>query len=105
MRAILVSALLVAVLAACGDQGLTAAGYVIDVQSTSLTQVESFTVRTPAGAEMLFKVGRLDLTGGAFPAGHLREHMALVQPVAVGYREDSGEYVAYRLTDAPWLQQ
>ena len=49
-------------------------------------------------------MGPLELDGGAFPAGHLREHMALNQPVAVAYREEDGERVAYRLVDATWLQ-
>lgn len=89
---------------ACGPQPATAAGFVIDVQSSSLTQVDSFTLRTPEGAELVFRVGPLELDGGAFPAGHLREHMALAQAVAVAYREERGERVAIRLADATWLQ-
>lgn len=92
------------ILGACGPQPATAAGYVIDVQSTTITQVDSFTLRTPEGAEHVFRVGPLELDGGAFPAGHLREHMALAQGVAVAYREEGGERVAFRLVDATWLQ-
>lgn len=91
-------------LAACGPAGKTAAGFVVDVQSTALTEVQSFTLRTPEGDEVVFRVGRLELDGGAFPAGHLREHLALNQPVAVAYREENGERIAYRLADATWLQ-
>jgi len=97
-------AIIAIVLAACGPAPQTAAGFVIDVQSTSLTQIDSFTLRTPEGTELMFRVGRLELDGGAFPAGHLREHMALAQAVAVAYREENGERVAYRLADATWLQ-
>jgi hypothetical protein len=89
---------------ACGPQPATAAGFVVDVQSSSITQVDSFTIRTPEGAELVFRVGPLELDGGAFPAGHLREHMALAQAVAVAYREEGGERVAFRLADATWLQ-
>ncbi|MHB8893195.1 MAG: hypothetical protein ACYC65_14260 [Candidatus Limnocylindrales bacterium] len=91
-------------LAACGPAPQTVAGFVIGVKSTSLTQVDGFTLRTPEGTELVFRVGRLELDGGAFPAGHLREHMALAQAVAVAYREDGDERVAYRLVDATWLQ-
>ena len=90
--------------AGCGPAPQTAAGFVVDVKSTSLTQVDSFTIRTQNGQELVFRVGPLELDGGAFPAGHLREHMALSQPVAVAYREEGGERVAYRLVDATWLQ-
>ncbi len=90
--------------AACGPTPQTVAGFVVDVKSTGLTQIDSFTLRTPEGTELVFRVGRLELDGGAFPAGHLREHMALNQAVAVAYREENGERVAYRLADATWLQ-
>ena len=91
-------------LGGCGQSAKTEDGFVIDVKATSLTQVDSFTLRTPEGEELVFRVGRLDLDGGAFPAGHLREHLALAQPVAVGYHEENGERVATRLVDATWLQ-
>lgn len=90
--------------ARCGPAPQTVAGFVVDVQSTSLTQVDSFTLRTQEGQELLFRVGPLELDGGAFPAGHLREHMALNQAVAVAYREEDGERVAYRLVDAQRLE-
>ena len=89
---------------ACGPQPATAAGFVIDAKSSSVTQVDSFTLRTPEGTELVFRVGPLELDGGAFPGGHLREHMAMAQAVAVAYREEGGERVAFRLADATWLQ-
>lgn len=95
---------LAVLIAACGPAPTTVAGFVVDVKSTSLTEVDSFTLRTPEGEELLFRVGALELDGGAFPAGHLREHMALNQAVAVAYRTENGERVAYRLVDATWLQ-
>lgn len=95
---------LAVMLAACGPAPQTVAGFVVDVKSTSLTQVDSFTLRTQEGQELLFRVGPLELDGGAFPAGHLREHMALNQAVAVAYREEDGERVAYRLVDATRLE-
>ncbi len=96
--------LLAIVLAACGPAPQTVAGFVVDVKSTSLTEIQSFTLRTQDGRELVFRVGPLELDGGAFPAGHLRQHMALNQAVAVAYREEGGERVVYRLVDATWLQ-
>lgn len=93
----------VVTLVGCGNSNV-AAGFVIQVKSTSITQVDSFVLRTPDGAELHFRVGPTELDNGAFPAGHLREHMALNQPVAVAYREENGERIAYRLKDAEWLQ-
>ena len=90
--------------AACGAPQETAAGYVIDVKSTSLTQIDSFTLRTNEGAELVFRVGALDLNGGGFPGSHLREHMATNQPVAVAFGMDGENRVATRLVDAPWLK-
>ena len=89
---------------ACSPASKTAAGFVVEVKGTSLTQVDSFTIRTQDGQQLVFRVGALELDGGAFPAGHLREHMALTQGVAVAYREENGERIAYRLVDATWLQ-
>ena len=103
-RAIALAAVAVLALMACGPAPRTAAGFVVDVQTSSLTQVDSFTLRTQDGQELVFRVGPLELDGGAFPGGHLREHMALAQAVAVAYREEDGERVAYRLADATWLQ-
>lgn len=89
---------------ACGSPSLTAAGIVTDIRSRSLVDVESFTLRTKDGQTMTFALGPLELDGGAFDAGHLRSHMATVQAVAVAYRIQDGQNVAYRLVDAPWLQ-
>lgn len=95
---------LLLVLLGCEAAGSTAAGIVTDVEGTSVTDIQGFTLRTEGGEEMRFELGRLDLVGGAFPASHLREHMALAQPVAVAYRTEAERLVVYRLTDAPWLE-
>ena len=91
------------VLAACGSSNVIA-GYVIDVSSSSLTEIDTFTLRTADGETVTFRIDTLELGDGAFPATHLREHMALNQPVAVAFRDEAGERIAYRLKDAPWLQ-
>ena len=88
-------------LGASGTARLTATGLVAAIDDRSLTEVDAFTLRTADGRELVFRVGRLELDAGAFPAGHLREHLALGQPVTVRYREEAGALVAYRLEDAP----
>lgn len=103
-RAVLFAGLASLALLACGPAHETAAGFVVDVQSASVTEVKSFVLRTPEGGEMLFSVGVLDLGGEAFPAGHLREHMALGQAVAVAFIVEDGVRYASRIVDAPWLQ-
>ena len=103
---VLVSLSFVALLmvSGCGPAPQTAAGFVVDVQSTSLTQITSFTLRTKEGEELVFRVGALDLNGGGFPGTHLREHMITNQAVAVAFDVEGQDRVATRLVDATWLQ-
>ena len=89
----------------CSPSPQTAAGFVVDVQSTSLTEITSFTLRTEDGEELVFRVGVLDLNSGGFPGTHLREHMITNQPVAVAFDMEGDDRVATRLVDAPWLQR
>ena len=79
----------------------TVDGVVTRVEGTSPTDVRSFTLRTEDGRVLDFSVGRLDLDGEAFPAGHLREHLATAQPVRVTYAAGGSTPVAIRLEDAP----
>jgi len=78
----------------------TATGIVIAVDQASVATVRSFTLRTNDGREQVFSVGKLDLSDNAFPANHLREHMALAEPVNVAYQSEGAALVAIRLTDA-----
>lgn len=93
------------VAAGCGPATQSAAGIVIAVDQASLTDIRSFTLRTEDGDTLTFRMGTLDLSGGAFPANHLREHMTTTAAVAVAYTETDGDRVAVRLVDAPWLEQ
>ena len=102
-RLAVAAAAIALVVAGCGNDNVVA-GFVIDVRSSSLTEIDSFTLRTPDGETLTFRIDAIELGEGAFPATHLREHMALNQPVAVAFREEAGDKLAYRLKDAPWLQ-
>lgn len=95
---------LVLVAGCAGTDVRTADGVVVAVEGSGLGGVKAFTIRAPGGGEQRIEVGDLDLSGGAFPADHLREHLLTGQPVAVGYRLADGRRIAYRLVDAPWLQ-
>ena len=77
----------------------TETGVVIAVDSTSLTDVRGFTIRTADGRTVSFMVGELE-NGAEFPPGHLGEHMATAVPVLVTYRDESGERVVVRVEDA-----
>ncbi|HSO28971.1 MAG TPA: hypothetical protein VLS28_03655 [Candidatus Sulfomarinibacteraceae bacterium] len=78
----------------------TATGVVVAVDSRSLTDVDSFTIRTPEGEVIDFTVGALQ-NGAEFPPGHLVEHIASGVPVVVTYRDGADGRVAIRIVDAP----
>ena len=81
---------------------LTVRGVLLEVQSPGLQRVDGFTLRTDAGQEMAF-VAASDFNAGAthvMTPGHMRQHMALADPVVITYREDHGTLVALSATDA-----
>ena len=77
----------------------TETGLVVAVDSTGLTNVRGFSIRTNDGRTVAFKVGILE-NGAEFPPGHLLEHAATGVRVVVTYRQENGELVAIRLDDA-----
>ncbi|HEX5013121.1 MAG TPA: hypothetical protein VFV72_03100 [Candidatus Limnocylindrales bacterium] len=77
----------------------TETGVVIAVDAESLTNVKGFTIRTPDGRTVVFKLGRLE-NGSQFAPGHLNEHLATAVPVLVTYQDVNGERVVIRLEDA-----
>ena len=83
-------------------QTLTARGVLLDVVSPGIQQVDSFTLRTDAGQLLTF-VAAPDFNAGATHAmtpGHMRQHMALGDPVTVIFRDDNGVLIALSATDA-----
>lgn len=91
--------------AACAPATNTATGIVVAVDQATLTDVRSFTLRTETGDMVGFRIGDLDLSEGAFPPNHLREHMATASPVTVTYTGGDPDRVAVRLVDAPQAEQ
>jgi hypothetical protein len=93
----------VAVLVACAPapQTQTARGVLVDVQSPSLQRVDSFVVRTDDGRELEFTPAPDFNTGlqHAMSPGHMRQHMALADPVTVTFRQENGKLIALSATD------
>ena len=79
----------------------TARGVLLDVESPSIQKVDSFTIRTDDGQELHF-VTAPDFNQGSthlMTPGHMRQHMALADPVEVTYRNDNGTLVALTAAD------
>jgi hypothetical protein len=83
------------------QQAATARGVLVDVQSGGLQQLNSFTLRTDDGEELTFKPAPNFNQGvtHAMTPGHMREHMALADPVTVMYIDQNGQLVALSATD------
>ena len=76
------------------------AGVVTRVDSSGLSAVKGFTLRTTAGDDLTFVIGTLE-NGAEFPPGHLVEHMTSADPILVYFRVENGALVVYKLDDAP----
>jgi hypothetical protein len=79
----------------------TAHGVLLSVEAPSLQKVDRFTLRTDDGQELDFEAAP-DFNRGASHAmtpGHMRQHMALAEPMTVAYREDNGRLVALNAID------
>ena len=79
----------------------TAHGVLLEVQSTSLQKVDEFTLRTDDGDELSFTPSP-DFNQGVehqMTPGHMRQHMALGEPVTITYREENGKLIALTATD------
>jgi hypothetical protein len=83
------------------SEGDRVTGVVLSVVGTSPISIDGFTLRTNDGLMLTFEMGQLQLDGEAFDAGHLREHQASAEPVAVEYLIQGDRRLAVRLTDAP----
>jgi hypothetical protein len=76
-------------------------GVVIDIEQASITDVRSFSLRSPQGVMTSFEIVPTRLAPTAFVPGHLREHRALATPVCVTFRPADSPAVALDLQDAP----
>ena len=74
-------------------------GVVVSIDQVSLTQVNSFDLRTPDGKTIRLKVGALD-NATQFSLSHLATHLATGVPIRAYYRLENGEPMVYHLEDA-----
>jgi len=83
-------------------QTQTVRGVLLDVVSPNIQQVDSFTLRADDGQELHFTTAPNFNQGAShlMTPGHMRQHMALADPVLVTYREENGKLVALSATDA-----
>jgi hypothetical protein len=92
-----------AALAACTPAAAThtVQGVLVDVQSPSIQRVDTFVVRTDDGRELEFSAASNFNEGAAhaMSPGHMRQHMALADPVTVVYRQENGQLIALSATD------
>ena len=74
-------------------------GVVVAIDQVSLTQVNSFEMRTTDGRTVTLKVGALD-NATQFSLSHLATHMATGVPIRAFYRVENGAPLVYHLEDA-----
>jgi hypothetical protein len=73
----------------------------LDVESPNIQKVDSFTLRSDDGRQLKF-VAAPNFNEGVshlMTPGHMRQHMALGEPVLVTYRDDNGTLVALTAAD------
>ncbi len=85
------------------SQTRTARGVLLDVVSPGIQQVDRFSLRTDDGQLLTFVADPRFNASAAHPMtpGHMRQHMALADPVVVTYRTENNVLVALSATDAP----
>jgi hypothetical protein len=98
----LLAACALALLACSTSSEHSVTGVITDVQATSLTQIESFTLHKGNGESVVLHVApdaSQDAQEGFFP-GHLRSHALLAEQVTVYYRTEGDELLALRVEHA-----
>ena len=82
-------------------QTQTVRGVLLDVVSPNIQKVDSFTLRADDGQELHFTTAPNFNQGEShlMTPGHMRQHMALADPVEVTYRDDNGTLVALTAAD------
>ena len=72
---------------------------ILDVDGSSLTQVDSFTLLDDDGEVLTFQIApdaSKDVAEGFFP-GHMRGHALAAEKVTIYFREEDGVLLALRL--------
>jgi hypothetical protein len=95
-----------ALIAGCSQRVPEVRGVLVDVQSLEIVNAESITVRDDQGVLHPFLVGSEVASDREHPntASHLRQHMAVADPVIVRYRTTAEGQVALQILDARGAQ-
>jgi hypothetical protein len=72
-------------------------GRIVDLNSRSLLELESVTIRSESGETYTVEAGGVAL--GQFTPSHLREHMVSGLEVVVTYHDESGRLVLDAISD------
>jgi len=83
----------------CDDGNSTAEGVILEVEASTLTEVESFTLLVEGGEVLTFKIApdaSQDREEGFVP-GHLRSHALASERVEIVYRVEDGDRLALSL--------
>ena len=75
----------------------TLTGVITEVESSGLTEVESFTLSVEGETYEIFLADDIEL---GFPPAHLNEHKTTGDPVRVNLEERSGKLYATSIADA-----
>ena len=95
-----VAVVITASLAFGGPSRQVQTGIVVAVQSTSLTDIQGFSIRSADGQTWEFRVVALE-NASSFAPGHLAVHKVNLVPVRVTYVDRNGVHEAVRIEDAP----
>jgi len=89
-------------LAACGGgSGNRVTGVIVEVDSPSLTELNSFTLHADDGRTLVFRIapGASRDPQNGFVGGHLRSHILAASKVEITYRTQGDELLAESMKD------
>jgi hypothetical protein len=91
-----------AIATGCRQQSSEVRGVLVDVQSREIVNADAITLRDGGGTLHTFQVSPEVAADRQHPntASHLRQHMALADPVIVRYRDTAEGRLAVQIVDA-----
>jgi hypothetical protein len=94
--------IVMALVTGCRPESLEVRGVLVDVQSREIVNADAITLRDEAGALHTFRVSPEVATDREHPntASHLRQHLALADPVIVRYRDTAEGRLAVQIVDS-----
>jgi hypothetical protein len=99
---LIIASMMVALASGCRQTPPEVRGVLVDVQSREIVNADAITLRDDGGALHTFRVSPEVASDREHPntASHLRQHLALADPVIVRYRETAEGRLAVQIVDA-----